>query len=152
MRNIINVKKGDLSLIVAILVSGIMLILLLPLSQKITIESGISKENLMSQQAIQAAKTGIDDWKFNLSIDPPKIDINDVNDSRWPNIYTNNIDYTIFIDNNNNNIRWIVLNDDGNQQIQYRVEFTSNPPKIISRGRVKKNNLTIERTLEESFN
>lgn len=147
MRNIINAKKGDLSLIVAILVSGIMLILLLPLSQKLTIESGISRENLMSQQAVQAAKTGLDDWKSNLVNNNVDISINSTT-KNWPNSNTN----TPYIKDG----VWIILKDEGNQQVQYRVEYLSangqNPPKIISRGRVKKNNFTIERTLEESFN
>jgi cytoskeletal protein RodZ len=55
-------KKGDISILVTLLVCSIILVLLAPIAQKLTVEARISKENLMSQQAIQAAKTGLDHW------------------------------------------------------------------------------------------
>jgi len=146
MRNILETRKGDISLIIVILISGIMLILLLPLSQKITVESNISRENLMSQQAIQAARTGLDEWKFNLV--EGKIDTSPLSTTtNWPNINTPS--------NVQRDGDWIILSSNGNQQIQYQIIFNNTSvPSITAKGRVKNNNnnFTIERTLTESFN
>jgi hypothetical protein len=146
MRNILETRKGDISLIIVILISGIMLILLLPLSQKITVESNISRENLMSQQAIQAARTGLDEWKFNVV--EGKIDTSiGSTTTNWPNINTPS--------NVQRDGDWIILSSNGNQQIQYQIIFNNTTvPSITAKGRVKNNNnnFTIERTLTESFN
>lgn len=132
MNNKYKYKKGDISLLVTLLVCSIILILLAPMAQKVSVESRISKENLMSQQAVQAAKTGLDAWKYKVSEDLT-IDLN-TTDSR-------------------NNIDWLVL--DSSLGIEYKVDyyprFGTQPAYIVGIGRVKKNNFTIERTLEEEF-
>jgi type II secretory pathway pseudopilin PulG len=141
-------KKGDISLIIVILVSGIILSLLIPLSQKISVESNISRENLMSQQAIQAAKTGLEDWRYNITY-KDTIDYQDSVKKNWPNDNTISLSYTVIDD-------WIVLVDEPNQKIQYKVEFEegitgTSFSKIIATGRVERNGFTVDRTLEETF-
>lgn len=135
-------KKGDISLLVTLLVCSIILILLAPMAQKVSVESRISKENLMSQQAVQAAKTGLDAWTDNFI--SGTIDEKSAGDAKnWPNLLTPS---SIKEDD------WIVL--ESSLGIQYQVKFLprddSNPAKIISTGRVKKNNFTIEKTLEDT--
>jgi|GEM_PF-798088 hypothetical protein len=155
-----QLKKGDISLIIVILISGIMLSLLIPLSQKVTVEGNISRENLMSQQAIQAAKVGLEDWKYNLNRDDGNtINIFDIpltETKNWPNSKTQLIPspYTPKLTSDK---AWIVL--DGNtpgNRVLYKVEYEApNPPnsaKITATGRVEKGGLTIDRTLEEEFN
>jgi hypothetical protein len=117
-----NLKKGDISILVTILISSIILILLTPISQKLSIESQISKENLMSQQAVQAAKTGLDAWMYEVS-----------------RIGT-------FI---SDPIQTIINNS--NPRIEYKVKFEDGVNKLISTGIVTQGNLTIERTLEQTF-
>ena len=117
-------KKGDISLLVTLLVCSIILILLAPLAQKVSVESKISRENLMSQQAVQAAKTGVDAWLYNF-----------VNSTSAPsNITVTPLDSTL--------------------GIQYRVEFIprsgSTPARIKSTGLVIRGGVTIERTLEDT--
>jgi type II secretory pathway pseudopilin PulG len=117
-------KKGDISLLVTLLVCSIILILLAPLAQKVSVESKISRENLMSQQAVQAAKTGIDAWLYNF-----------VNSTGAPsNIPLTTLDSTL--------------------GIQYQVKFIprsgSTPARIKSTGRVNRSGFTIERTLEDT--
>lgn len=125
-------KKGDISLLVTLLVCSIILILLAPLAQKVSVESKISRENLMSQQAVQAAKTGLDNWKYNISKDL-SIDLNTTNFK--------------------NQINWSPL--DATLGTEYSVEFFprvgTKPAYIVSKGRVKNSSFTIERTLEEEF-
>jgi hypothetical protein len=116
-----NLKKGDISILVTILISSIILILLTPISQKLSIESQISKENLMSQQAVQAAKTGLDAWMYEVS-----------------RIGT-------FIPDTNE-----IINN-SNPRIEYKVKFEDGVNKLISTGIVTQGNLTIERTLEQTF-
>ncbi len=123
-----NLKKGDISILVTILISSIILILLTPISQKLSIESQISKENLMSQQAVQAAKTGLDAWMYNVK--------NGVINYQG-NLPTDD--------------EWITL--DSSSGIEYQVKFEEgdDDSKIISKGQVTRGNLTIERTLEQTF-
>lgn len=133
----IKFKQGDISLLVTLLVCSIILILLAPLAQKVSVESKISRENLMSQQAVQAAKTGLDAWLYNF------VKSNDVITSTGP-----------IIQSNWPNSGWAEL--DSTLGIQYRVEFipksTTNPvARIISTGRVNRDGFTIERALEEEF-
>jgi len=125
MKYLFKFKKGDISLIVTLLVCSIVLILLTPLAQKVSVESQISRENLMSQQAIQAAKTGLDSWKYRFT-----------NGSTTPSSDTD----------------WTSL--DSSLGIEYKVIYYTdsiNPPYIISTGRVNRGNFTIERSLEEKF-
>lgn len=141
-------KKGDISLLVTILVCGIILILLAPLAQKISVETNISRENLMSQQAIQAAKTGLDEFKYNLNnMSLNGFDLN--SQAVWPNSST--ITSNIIQDSG---VYWVELDND--LGTQYRIEYIpskdpSVDPKIIARARVKKNSFTIERTFEENI-
>jgi hypothetical protein len=133
MNNKYKSKKGDISLLVTLLVCSIILILLAPIAQKVSIESKISRENLMSQQAAQAAKTGLDAWLYNWL--EGKIDETSAGGQKnWPN-----------------GNGWIVL--DSTSGIQYQVKFqpgsVSTPARIISTGRVNKGNGTIERVLED---
>lgn len=151
----IKSKQGDISLLVTLLVCSILLLVLTPLSRKIAIESNISKENLMSQQAIQSAKTGLEAWKYNLVED--KIDYNNSGALKnWPNSNTDISFITPNPPDTNWENNWIVL--DNSLGIQYRVEFIPSPdggitsPKIIGRGRVKRGSTTVERVFEESFN
>lgn len=129
-------KKGDISLLVTLLVCSIILILLAPIAQKVSVESKISRENLMSQQAIQAAKTGLDAWLYNF------VKSNDVITSTGP-----------IIQSNWPNSGWAEL--DSTLGIQYQVEFipksASTPARIKSTGRVNRDGFTIERALEEEF-
>jgi len=136
-------KKGDISILVTLLVCSIILTLLTPIAQKISVESKISRENLMSQQAVQASKTGLEAWNDNFIKD--KIDEKSTgNQKNWPNFNTpiGEIDSG-----------WINL--DPTLGIQYKVEFLPksefNSARIISTGRVKKGSFTIERSLEETF-
>jgi len=125
-------KKGDISLLVTLLVCSIILILLAPLAQKVSVESKISRENLMSQQAVQAAKTGIDAWLDNFI--KGNVVITDSSKRNWPNS------------------GWAEL--DGALGIQYQVEFIarsgSTPARIKSTGLVNRDGFTIERTLEDT--
>lgn len=154
MKNSSQQYKGDISLFVTIIVSAIMLILLLALSQKITIESRISRENLYSQQALQAANTGIDAWQYQW-VKTGDIDITIPLNSIWPNINTDTTVETVITDSSGND--WIELSSIGVSSIQYRVEFqpentsTGTPPLIIARGRVERGNTIIERTLQQEF-
>jgi len=151
-------KKGDISLLVTLLVCSIILILLAPLAQKVSVESKISKENLMSQQAIQAAKTGIDAWLDEFTKPTgSNIDITNSSKKNWPN----NTSTTVLIDSGNlldPSDDFIIL--DSTLGIQYQVKFqpadntnTTNPSpaKITSTGRVKRGTFTTERTLEATF-
>lgn len=134
-------KKGDISLLVTLLVCSIILILLAPLAQKVSVESKISRENLMSQQSIQAAKTGLDAWLDNFI--EGNVVITDSNKRNWPNNQTP----LELVENG-----WIKL--DNGLGIQYRVEFIpksgSTPARIKSTGRVNRGSFTIERTLEDT--
>ena len=153
MNYLLKSKKGDISLLVSILVCSILLAVLTPLAKKITVESNISRQNLMSQQAIQAAKTGLDEFKYNLNkVSLTGFDLNSSEIQKWPNINT--------VSNDNINViqdgttYWIEL--DNSLGTQYRIEYipstdTDINPRIISISRVKNNDLTIERALEESF-
>jgi type II secretory pathway pseudopilin PulG len=128
-------KKGDISLLVTLLVCSIILILLAPIAQKVSVESKISKENLMSQQAVQAARTGLDAWIYEFTKPTgSKIDITIPSKQNWPN-----------------GNRWIDL--DSTSGIQYQVKFQpksgSTPARIISTGRVNRDGFTIERVLED---
>lgn len=125
-------QKGDISLLLTILVCSIILVLLVPLAQKVSVEARISRENLMSQQAVQAAATGLDSWKSNF-----------INGSGSPA----------------SDASWTSL--DSNLGIEYRVDFypksDTKPAYIVSRGRsagASGSTLerTIERSLEETFN
>ncbi len=129
-------KKGDISLLATLLACSILLILLAPIAQKITVESKISRENLMSQQAIQAAKTGIDAWLYEFTKPTgSNIDITNSSKKNWPNSGWAELDSTL--------------------GIQYQVEFIpksgSTPARIKSTGRVNRDGFTIERALEEEF-
>jgi hypothetical protein len=145
MKHISQQYKGDITLFVTIIVSAVMLILLLALSQKVTVESRISRENMYSQQALQAANTGIDAWQYQWT-QKDTIDINSTipANRNWPNSETE---------------EWIVLSNVGGSSIQYRVEFQAgntvvSPPTlplIIAKGRVVRGNTIIERTLEQQF-
>lgn len=146
-------KKGDISLIIVVLVSGIILSFLIPLSQKLSVEANIARENLMSQQAIQAAKVGLEDWKYNLNRDETTIQIFGIPlpaTAKWPNINTISIPNPPTVDGD-----WIVMDSTAGNRILYKVEYI--PPvgpslaRIIATGRVERGNLTIDRTLEESF-
>lgn len=159
MKHISQQYKGDITLFVTIIVSAVMLILLLALSQKITVESRISRENLYSQQAIQAANTGIDAWEYRLAqtgdvalTTSPTGSIINGSWQNWPNgnAPIAEVDSTG---------KWIVLSSVGGSSIQYRVEFQAGntlvsptiPPLIIAKGRVVRDNTIIERTLEQKF-
>jgi type II secretory pathway pseudopilin PulG len=135
-------KKGDISLLVTLLVCSILLILLAPIAQKLSVESKISRENLMSQQAAQAAKTGLDAWLYNWL--EGKIDEKaGSGNQNWPNS-----DTPPTLDVNGD---WLVL--DNTAGIQYQVKFQprsgSIPARIISTGRVNRDGFTIERILED---
>jgi len=125
-------KKGDISILVTLLVCSIILILLAPLAQKVSVESKISRENLMSQQAVQAAKTGLERWVYDVSI----MTIDDVFDiKKKPPTLKVELDPTL--------------------GIQYKVDFNprfgSKPAHIISTGIVTRGGIRIERVLEEEF-
>lgn len=130
MKNIVNhkSKRGDITLLVTLLVCFTVLILLTPISQKVVLESRISKENLMSQQAVQAAKTGLDAWKYKVNED---LDLN-LNNS---NINTTNLDNSLGI----------------KYEVTYNKQVGSTPAYLVSRGEVTRNGVTIERVLEEEF-
>jgi len=163
MKNHLQFRKGDITLLVTMLVCLIIIILLLPISDKIAVEVNISKENLMSQQAIQAAKTGLDAWDYYYAQNPnPPIrtpqDVSYiVGDGNWPN--RNNTIYPTDILG-----EWIVLADDsvtGGATTEYKVEFfpgtllpngnpdPDSPDRRISTGKVTRNGIVVERTLEK---
>jgi Tfp pilus assembly protein PilX len=153
MKHISQQYKGDITLFVTIIVSAVMLILLLALSQKVTVESRISRENMYSQQALQAANTGLDAWQYQWTQNTT-IDINSTipANRNWPNSETEETTVT------SSGKEWIVLSNVGGSSIQYRVEFqagnTATPrilPSIIAKGRVVQGNTIIERTLEQQF-
>jgi hypothetical protein len=155
MKHISQQYKGDITLFVTIIVSAIMLILLTSLSQKISVESRISRESLYSQQALQAANTGIDAWQYQVA-QTDNIDITSLTagaDKNWPNINA------IGVESLDSSDTWIVLSTEGLSSIQYRVEFKAGnattipltPPSIISQGRVVRGNIIIERTLQQEF-
>ncbi len=140
MKYLFKIKKGDISLLVTLMVCSIMLIYLAPISQKLSVESKISRENLMSQQAIQAAKTGLEHWVYDIEERATSNVINfnfSGNDKNVPQNLTS----------------WESL--DSNLGIEYRVDFFpkngSKPAYIVSRGRVNRNGFTVERTFEEKF-
>ncbi|MEY3471158.1 MAG: hypothetical protein RLZZ223_508 [Candidatus Parcubacteria bacterium] len=140
MKEITKVKKGDISVLVTILVSSILLIFLTTLSQKVSSEARIARENLMSQQAIQAAKTGLDAWKYQYiqgGVDPTS-DL----DKNWPNskAYSENLK-----DN------WVVLKVVGGVEISYRVELRSSDT-IVGYGRAVRGKMQVERSFENVFN
>jgi len=126
-------KKGDISLLVTLLVCSIILILLAPLAQKVSVESKISRENLMSQQAVQAAKTGLERWVYDVSII--------TSTTTMP--FNMNISTT----------KTFELNP--TLGIQYKVDFKprfgSTPAYIVSTGIVTRGGIRIERVLEEEF-
>jgi hypothetical protein len=136
------------------MVSATMLILLLALSQKVTVESRISRENMYSQQALQAANTGLDAWQYQW-VQKGDVDIAIPLNSTWPNSST--IGETIETDSSGK--EWIELSSVGVSSIQYRVEFQAGNilvtppilPLIIAKGRVVRGNTIIERTLEQAF-
>jgi hypothetical protein len=140
MHNKYKFQKGDISLLVTLLICSIILILLAPIAQKVSVESKISRENLMSQQAIQAAKTGLDAWVYYWLNDEINTTFSDT--TNWPNSNTTTLaDITLDGD-------WIILDNSSN--IQYKVKFIdSNPPKVVSTGRVNRDGFTIERVLED---
>ena len=86
----------------------------------------------MSQQSIQAAKTGLDAWLDNFI--KGNVVITDSNKRNWPNSGWESLDSTL--------------------GIQYQVEFipksASTPARIKSTGRVDRGGVTIERTLEDT--
>lgn len=158
MKHISQQYKGDITLFVTIIVSAIMLILLTSLSQKISVESRISRESLYSQQALQAANTGIDAWQYQAA-QTGNVDITTLTagaDKNWPNI---NATEEEIVKDTLTNIDWIELSQEGASSIQYRVEFKAGnattipltPPSIISQGRVVRGNIIIERTLQQEF-
>ncbi|MEX0598514.1 MAG: hypothetical protein WD512_18675 [Candidatus Paceibacterota bacterium] len=128
-----KLKTGDISLLVTLLVCSILLILLTPIAQKVSVESKISRENLMSQQAVQAAKTGLDAWLYNWLEGKINEKATDGKEN-WPN-----------------SNGWNSL--DPTSGTEYRVEFIKgsgiNPSIIRSTGRVNRNGFTIERVLED---
>jgi len=130
-------QRGDIAVFMTIMISTIMMTLLLGITQKVTLESRLTRENLSSQQAIQAANTGIDAWQYALRTGDVDI-TNPGNNANVPNISN----------------EWVVLLDENNRVIEYRVEYntSNNIPKIISTGRVTQANRTIERRLELVFN
>jgi len=125
-------KKGDISLVITLLVCSIILILLAPLAQKVSVESKISRENLMTQQAVQAAKTGLERWVYDVSI---KTIDGVFNISADTPAETFELNPTL--------------------GIQYKVDFQpksgSTPAYIISTGIVDRGGIRIERVLEEEF-
>lgn len=135
MKNNLKFKKGDISLLLTLLVCFTVLILLTPIAQKVSVESRISKENLMSQQAVQAAKTGLDAWIY-------KLNNNVTLDLKIPNSLANPI-----------NIETTDL--DTSLGIQYEVKYypkvNNNPAYIVSIGKVTRGGVIIERVLEEKF-
>ena len=153
MKHISQQYKGDITLFVTIIVSAVMLILLLALSQKVTVESRISRENMYSQQALQAANTGIDAWQYQWT-QGGGVNITQTNLTNWPNSNT-----TGETTEDSSGKDWIVLSSVGGSSIQYRVEFQAGntlvtptiPPLIIAKGRVVRGNTIIERTLEQQF-
>ena len=155
MKHNLQQYKGDITLFVTIMVSATMLILLLALSQKVTVESRISRENMYSQQALQAANTGLDAWQYQW-VQKGTIDITIPLKSTWPNSST--IGETIKTDSSGK--EWIELSNVGVSSIQYRVEFQAGNtlvtppilPLIITKGKVVRGNTIIERTLEQQFN
>lgn len=130
MKNYSQFRKGDITLLVTMLVCLIIIILLLPISDKIAVEVNISKENLMSQQAVQAAKTGLDAWKYNFAQQTSSLPQSDPSET---------------------------LLDPG-LGIYYQVEYFpavgTAKPYLVSTGQVKRDSgaWIIERTLEEVFN
>lgn len=141
-----TLHRGDITLLTVIMISAIMLIILGSLSQKSSRESVISRENLYSQQAIQAANTGLDAWQYQFVQGPVNPSNNLTKD--WPTLASSSTGTQ----------EWIELLDTGSRIIDYQVKFiaaTSTPPapaKIISTGRVTIGSLVIERTLEQEFN
>jgi len=130
MNNYSQFRKGDITLLVTMLVCLTIIILLLPIANKITVESKISKENLMSQQAVQAAKTGLDAWRYNFAKQTSPLPQSDPSET---------------------------LLDPG-LGIYYQVEYFpavgTAKPYLVSTGQVKRDSgaWIIERTLEEVFN
>lgn len=131
MKNHLQFRKGDITLLVTMLVCLTIIILLLPIANKITVESKISKENLMSQQAVQAAKTGLDAWRWNFNqpgiTKPEQVDTSETLLDLGLGIY---------------------------YQVEYFPAVGTAQPYLVSTGRVKRDSGTwiIERTLEEVFN
>lgn len=136
-------KQGDISLLVTLLVCSIILILLAPIAQKVSVESKISRQNLMSQQAVQAARTGLDSWLYEFTRTKSNIDIRYSTQRNWPN---NKTPPALDVEGD-----WLVL--DSTSGIQYQVKFQpkngSIPARIISIGRVKRDGFTVERILED---
>lgn len=140
MKEIIRTKNGDISVLITILISSILLIFLTTLSQKVASEARIARENLMSQQAIQAAKTGLDAWEYQFSkenIDPSSNLYKD-----WPNINT---------PSSEKKDDWIILDKVDGVEIRYKVEFRSNPNTIIGYGKAIRGNIEVERSFEKVF-
>ncbi len=136
--------KGDITLLTVIMLSAIMLIILGSLSQKSSIESVISRENLYSQQALQAANTGLDAWQYQFVQGP--VDINEPLERDWPTIASSPSGVQ----------QWIPLPGGPGGTIEYQVKYIPPsggvPAQIISTGRVTRGALIIERTLEQEFN
>lgn len=139
-------KKGDITLLVTLLVCGIILALLTPFAQRVTVESNISRENLMSQQAIQAANTGLGAWEFYIGTSANFDNTTSQDTNNLPN----------FILNLPKDGDWIVLDEIPGNRVLYKVVYypptaPDNTAKIIATGRVEKGSLTIDRALEKSF-
>jgi uncharacterized protein (UPF0333 family) len=124
-------KKGDISLLVTLLVCSIILILLAPIAQKLTVEARISKENLMSQQAIQAAKTGLDHWLYELTRTDGNIDLDEgiTNLSAKINENDPEIEYTV----------------------TYKRDYINLKIIITSTATVTVGSTKVERSLEQTF-
>lgn len=144
--------KGDITLLTVIMLSAIMLIILGALSQKSSIESVISRENLYSQQALQAANTGLDAWQYQFVQGEVKDLDNPLSLTRdWPTIASSPTGTQ----------EWISLPGTTGGTIEYQVKYIppsgGSPAKIISTGRFRRGTLLaptllIERTLEQEFN
>jgi Tfp pilus assembly protein PilX len=151
MEKIHKNHKGDITLLTIFIIIIIMLTLFVSLSQKSVFESRLSRENLYSQEAIQAANTALSAWEYQYVSGAPGIPSSVVVDPLSSN--KNNRDHPAS-SNNGATKNWINLNT-GSNSVQYRAEYIgtvgdpNDPPTIIGIGRVNKGGIVTERALAQ---
>lgn len=106
-----KMEKGDITLLIVFMVVSIMSFMLIFLSQRVAVQIQRDRQGVASQQALQAANTGIEQWLYELKTEPP---------GTKPN--TIEFKESLFQDNGMN--------------IDYEVSYQDNPERIQAIGKV----------------
>lgn len=171
MEQIHKNHKGDITLLTIFIIIIIMLTLFVSLSQKSVFESRLSRENLYSQEALQAANTALSAWEYQYVSGAPGIPSSVVVDPLSPN--PNNRDHPL--STTQGTVKWWIDFSTGQRispnvtapPVSYRAEYIGTPtdeadpkyvpptdpnyipPTIIGIGRVNKGGIVTERALAQ---